>query len=327
MIISRTPFRISFFGGGTDYPAWYLKHGGKVLSTTINKYTYVTCRWLPPFFPHKYRIAYSKIEDVVTPGEIAHPAVRAVFSHYESDRGIELHSDADLPSRAGLGSSSSFIVGLLNSMEALHCRRASPGWLAREGIRYEQVVLNEHVGSQDQTAAAYGGLNAIHFGQDGEIDVQPVILGKARKKELCSHMMLFFSGFSRSASNIAEAQLKNMPNCQNDLKAMGNMVDQAIDILTEGADIRQFGELLHDAWTRKRRLSGKIATESIDLLYEKARKAGAIGGKLLGAGGGGFFLLFVEPSRQEDVKTALGNLLHVPFEMENSGSQIIYFTE
>ncbi len=327
MIISRTPFRVSFFGGGTDYPSWYREHGGAVLSTTINKFTYITCRWLPPFFPHKYRVAYSKVEDVRSPEEIIHPAINAVLSAYECENGVELHSDADLPARSGLGSSSAFLVGLLHAMEALLGKRVSPMWLAKEAIRYEQDVLAEHVGSQDQVAAACGGLNIIRFGKDETITVQPVVIRKTRKIALSEHLMLFFTGFSRSASEVAHAQIKNIGNRAEELHTMRAMVDDALSILTSETDICDFGKLLHESWMFKRKLSNRITTDRIDEIYETARKAGAIGGKLLGAGGGGFFLLFVRPENQPAVKEALGKLLYVPFELENSGSQIIYYNE
>ena len=327
MIITRTPFRISFFGGGTDYPAWYREHGGIVLSTSFDKYTYLTCRWLPPFFSHKYRVAYSKLEDVREPAEIVHPAIRAVLSAYEGSEGIELHSDADLPARSGLGSSSAFLVGLLNAIEALHCRRVSPMWLSREAIRYEQEVLSEHVGSQDQVATAFGGLNTIRFEKDNSIVVEPVIMPRQRKKELNDHLLLFFTGFARDASEIAKHQIANINNRSSELKAMYKMVQDALSILTTETDIRQFGELLHQSWMYKRKLSDKITDSRIDAFYETARNSGAIGGKLLGAGGGGFILLFVEPEKQGAVKQSLKNLLHVPFEMETSGSQIIYYAD
>ena len=326
MIISRTPFRVSFFGGGTDYPAWYRKHGGAVLSTTFDKYTYITCRWLPPFFTHKYRVAYSKLEDVTKPAEIVHPAIRAVLTTYEGDQGIELHSDADLPARAGLGSSSAFLVGLLNAIEGLHGKRVSPLWLAKEAMRYEQDVLAEHVGSQDQVAAAYGGLNIIRFSTDDDIAVEPVVLSKQRKETLERHLMLFFTGFSRNAPEIAKTQIDNIESRAQELHAMFNMVGDALDILTTEGDIRQFGEMLHQTWMNKRRLSQKITNERIDGIYETARQAGAIGGKLLGAGGGGFILFFVEPEKQAAVKQAISDLLYVPFKLESGGSQIIYFS-
>ncbi len=327
MIISRTPFRISFFGGGTDYPQWYNQNNGSVLSTTINKYIYITCRWLPPFFNHKYRIAYSKVEDVLSPIEIKHPAIRVVLKNYESSKGIELHSDADLPARSGLGSSSSFIVGLLNAIEALHGRRVSAYWLSKQAIYYEQNILCENVGSQDQVAAAFGGLNVIKFQKDGSINVQPITISSKRKEELNVHLMLFFTGFARSASEIAQEQIKNIKNTDISLRKMYEMVYDALDILTSNTDICQFGEMLHDSWELKRKLSNKITNDHIDEIYDRARKAGAVGGKLLGAGGGGFIIFFAKPEKQNDIKKALYDLLYVPFEMENTGSQIIYFNE
>ncbi|MDR0827838.1 MAG: kinase [Desulfovibrio sp.] len=325
MIISRTPFRISFFGGGTDYPTWVEKHGGAVLSTTFDKYNYITCRWLPPFFDHKYRIAYSRLERVLNPLEIEHPAIRAVLNNYESELGMEIHCDDDLPSRSGLGSSSSFMVGLLHALEALNGRRASPKWLAREAIRYEQSVLGDNVGSQDQVAAAFGGLNIIHFRPDGNFKVEPLILSQERKRDFGRYLMLFFTGFSRIASEIAKSQIDNMDQKERTLHSMRGMVDEGVEILSSEADLRTFGELLHDAWVKKRSLSDKISMESLDAIYDQARKHGAIGGKLLGAGGGGFMLFFVEPDKQESVRQALANLIYVPFKFESDGAQIVYY--
>ena len=325
MIISRTPFRISFFGGGTDYPDWYLKQGGAVLSTTVDKYCYITCRELPPFFDHKYRIAYSVVENAKEVCDIKHPAVRAVLQEMGFKHGLEIHVDADLPARSGLGSSSSFIVGLLNSLHALNGRRLSRDFLAREAIRIEQNVINENVGSQDQTAAAYGGFNVIHFQQDGSLRVDPVILSPHKKQRLNSHLMLFFTGFSRIASDIAKDKIANLDKRVDELQQMRRMVDAALDILFNDRDIRLFGDLLHRAWICKQSLSNKVSTSQIDSIYETARKAGAIGGKLLGAGGGGFMLLFVEPEKQPHVREALKGLVHVPFQFEASGSQIIYY--
>lgn len=325
MIISRTPFRISFFGGGTDYPDWYLKHGGAVLSTTFDKYCYITCRELPPFFDHRYRIAYSVVENAKEVCDIKHPAVRAVLQEMGFEHGLEIHVDADLPARSGLGSSSSFIVGLLHSLYALKGKRMSRDFLAREAIRIEQEVIGESVGSQDQTAAAYGGFNVIHFQPDGGLKVEPVILATDRKHLLNSHLMLFFTGFSRIASEIAKDQIANIDNKVDQLHQMRRMVDEALDILSNDRDIRLFGELLHTAWICKQSLSEKVSSSQIDNIYEIARKAGAIGGKLLGAGGGGFMLLFVEPEKQSQVREALNGFVHVPFQFEAAGSQVIYY--
>lgn len=325
MIISRTPFRISFFGGGTDYPDWSKEHGGAVLSTSFDKYTYVTCRVLPPFFDHTHRIIYSKVENVRALEEIEHPAIRAVIKETGIETGLEIHVNADLPARSGLGSSSTFVVGLLHALSALQGRMASKEWLAREAIRIEQKVLRENVGSQDQVAASYGGMNLIHFHTDGGIQVQPVPLPKKRRHELEDHLQLYFTGFSRFASEIAHDQIKNMPSKVGELTTMRAMVDEGVKVLVNGKDLRGFGELLHAAWIHKRSLSSKVSTSQIDAMYEAARKAGAIGGKLLGAGGGGFLLLFVEPERQKTVKEALNGLIQVPFKFESSGSQVIYY--
>lgn len=325
MIISRTPFRISFFGGGTDYPPWFRQHGGAVLSTSFDKYTYITCRELPPFFDHKYRIAYSKVENVKTIVDIEHPAVRAVLGEMGFDHGLEIHCDADLPARSGLGSSSSFVVGMLNSLSALQGRRVTKDWLAQEAIRIEQEVLQENVGSQDQAAAAYGGFNVIHFRQDGSLKVEPLVVPAQRKHLLNDHLMLFFTGFSRISSEIAKAQVANMDKNTSELHRMRAMVDDAVKILCDGHDIRTFGELLHSGWMHKRAMSDQVSNSSIDALYDTARKAGAIGGKLLGAGGGGFMLLFVAPERQAAVRDALKYLIYVPFKFETSGSQVVYY--
>lgn len=325
MIISRTPFRMSFFGGGTDYPDWYRKHGGAVLSTTFDKYTYVSCRQLPPFFDFKYRIAYSKLENTKTIDEIEHPAVRAVLRETDLECGLEVHCDADLPARSGLGSSSSFVVGLLNTLAALQGRRVTKQWLADEAIRIEQDVLGEAVGSQDQFAAALGGFNLIQFGRDGTVRAEAIIVPAVRKEELNRHLILVFTGFSRFSSHIAEAQLESMKEKSPSLHRMRSMVDEALDLLESNRDIRGFGELLHEGWVHKRGLTNKISNESIDAVYERARRAGAIGGKLMGAGGGGFMMLFASPDKHGDIRDALDGLVHVPFKFETSGSQIVHY--
>ena len=325
MIISRTPFRVSFFGGGTDYPTWVEQHGGAVLSTSIDKYCYISCRYLPPFFDHNYRITYSCLEHVKTVDEIQHPAIRAVLSAYQNGNGLEMHCDADLPARSGLGSSSSFIVGLLHSLEGLYGRRVTPKWLAAETIRYEQQVLGETVGYQDQIAAAYGGLNILHFKKDGNFVVEPLVLSAERKKEFGAYLMLFFTGFSRIASEVAKSQIANFAAREQQLHAMRAMVDEAVEILISGQDLTAFGELLHQAWQHKRSLAEGVSSSNIDQIYDTARAAGAIGGKLLGAGGGGFLLLFVQPEKQTAVRSALNKLIYVPFRFESGGSQVIYY--
>jgi D-glycero-alpha-D-manno-heptose-7-phosphate kinase len=325
MIISKTPFRISFFGGGTDYPVWYEKNGGTVLSTTINKYSYLTCRYLPPFFEHKHRIVYSKIELVKKVKDIHHPAVKACLDFMKIKRGIEVHHDGDLPARTGLGSSSSFTVGLLHSLYALKGIMSTNHRLAQEAIHIERKVLREHVGSQDQVAAAYGGFNTIKFNRDGSFNVEPIILSKQRIESLQNNLMLFFTGFSRIASKIAEKQIKDTPKKKQELSKMYLMVEEAEKILASNTDLNHFGKLLHQSWLLKRSLTDKISNINIDNIYEQALRAGATGGKLLGAGGGGFMVFFVKPQYQEKVREKLKKLLEVKFRFEPSGSQIIFY--
>lgn len=326
MIIVRTPFRVSFFGGGTDYPAWYQEHGGAVLATTIDKYCYLTCRYLPPFFEHKYRVVYSKIETVNHPSEFNHPAVKAVLEWMNWDKGIEIHHDGDLPARSGLGSSSSFTVSLINALNAMQGRLVTKEQLALDAIHVEQKVIGENVGSQDQTSAALGGFNKIEFKQNGSIQASPVIVQAERQHELQSHLMLFFTGFSRIASEIAQSKIENLKHRETELKAMHGMVDEALGILSNPqTSILEFGKLLHHSWLYKRELSNKVSTPEIDVIYEDAMKAGATGGKILGAGGGGFLLLFVRPELQERVKQALHHLIHVPFQFEDSGSRVVLY--
>jgi D-glycero-alpha-D-manno-heptose-7-phosphate kinase len=325
MIISKTPFRISFFGGGTDYPAWFEKYGGAVLSTTIDKYCYISLRYLPPFFEHKHRIVYSIVENVKSSNEIKHPVVKSILKHFKIDKGVEIHHDGDLPARSGLGSSSSFTVGMLNSIYALKGKIISKSQLAKEAIHIEREVLKESVGSQDQIAVAYGGFNKIIFNNDHDFRVEAVTLHKEKIKQLQNHLMLVFTGFSRFASEIAVEQIRNTPNKKKELSAMRNMVDKAIEILNKDRDIIEFGRLLHKSWQVKKHLSGKISNREVNSLYEKALKHGAIGGKLLGAGGGGFMLLFVRPEDRKKVARGLKGFLEVEFKFENEGSQIIYY--
>ncbi|MDE1920916.1 MAG: kinase [Candidatus Omnitrophica bacterium] len=325
MIISRTPFRMSFFGGGTDYNGWFQEHNGAVLATTIDKYCYITCRYLPPFFEHKSRIIYSVMEHVrESIDEINHPSVRECLRFLKIQEGLEIHHDGDLPARTGLGSSSSFTVGLLNSLYALKGQMVSKERLAREAIHVEQDMIKENVGCQDQMQAAYGGFNLIEFGGTNHLRVQPLTLPASKLELLQEHLMLFFSGFSRNASTIAKAQVDNIPQKKVELSRMHEMVREAVEVLN-GNDLLKFGRLLDESWKLKRTLSDKISTPHIDDLYATAVKAGAVGGKLLGAGGGGFVLFFAEPSRQAKIRQALKNLLEVPFKFESSGSQIIVY--
>jgi len=326
MIISRTPFRISLFGGGTDYRPWFREHGGSVIGTAINKYCYISVRRLPPFFEHKSRIVWSQVELVRENSEIKHPAVRGILSDRGISEGLEIHHDADLPARAGLGSSSSFTVGLLNALSALGNRMSTSRDLARDAIRIEQDVLKENVGCQDQVWAAYGGLNRIDFFQDDTFSVTPIILAPERREQLLSSMMLFFTGFSRIASDVAQEQISNMNNCASQLRAMRFMVDRAVDILSDPkSPITELGELLHEAWQLKRRLSNRVSNPQIDEIYEAGRDAGAIGGKLLGAGGGGFMVFIVDPEKREQVRERLKKLIHVSVGVDNEGSKIVLY--
>ncbi|NDC36725.1 MAG: kinase [Proteobacteria bacterium] len=324
MIISRTPYRISLFGGGTDFPAWYLRHGGSVVSSSIDKYCYLTCRYLPPFLEHKYRIVWSKIEQTATIDEIQHPAVRAVLKHTEIERGVEIHAVGDLPARSGMGTSSAFTVGLLNACYGLTGRMASKHELAMESIHLEQNVLKETVGSQDQVSAAYGGLNRIDFHTNGEITVTPVTISGERIRELNAHLMLFYTGIKRTSSEVQTGFVRNLNDKKRQLRIMGDLVDESIAVLNSRADIHQVGELLHEAWDVKRGLSATVSNPEVDDIHSEAIAAGALGGKLTGAGGGGFLLLFVPPEKHEVVKQRLHRFLHVPFKFDFGGSQIIF---
>ncbi|OGA35326.1 MAG: kinase [Betaproteobacteria bacterium RIFCSPLOWO2_12_FULL_62_13b] len=326
MIVTRTPFRISFFGGGTDYPAWYQENGGVVLASTIDKYCYISCRFLPPFFEHKHRIVYSKIENVKSITEIEHPAVRAVLGWARCERGLEIHHDGDLPARSGLGSSSSFTVGLVNALCALDGKYITKEDLATKAIYIEQKIIKENVGSQDQVSAAFGGFNRIEFYRNDTFQVSPIILSKRRFDELQGSLMLYFTGFSRIASEIAKSTIDNLTNRVTELKRMGEMVDEAIRILqSPETPIDEFGKLLDQSWRYKRGLSSKVSTPEIDRIYDEALKAGATGGKIIGAGGGGFLLLFVRPELQDKVRSQLRRLIHVPFQFENSGSRVVLY--
>ena len=326
MIITRTPFRVSFFGGGTDYPAWYRERGGAVLATTIDKYCYITCRYLPQFFEHKHRIVYSKIENVREIAQIEHPSVRAVLGWRGAERGLEIHHDGDLPARSGLGSSSSFTVGLLHALSALEGRYITKRELAAQAIHVEQEVIREVVGSQDQVSVAHGGFNRIEFRPDESFQVDPIVLPKARIDELQASLMLCFTGLSRNAPEIAKSKIDNFASRATELRAMQAMVDEAIGVLRDPAKpIAGFGRLLDETWQQKRRLSDKVSTPLIDDLYARARKRGAVGGKILGAGGGGFLLLFAEPGAQAAIRDELGDLVHVPMRFESEGSKVVLY--
>lgn len=324
MIISRTPFRVSFFGGGTDYPGWYLEHGGAVLVTTIDKYCYLTCRYLPPFFEHKFRIIYSKVENCRTIDDIQHPAAREVIRYLGIERGLEIHHDADLPARSGLGSSSAFTVGLLHALHALEGRMVGKRDLSREAIHLEQAILRETVGSQDQASTAHGGFNLIAFHPSGEVAVTPIAISASRLHELNDHLMLFYTGIKRTAETVARTYVDDISAKRRQLRLMRELTDEAMAVLSTGADLKAFGELLHEAWEAKRSLSEAVSNDDVDAVYAAARREGAIGGKLLGAGGGGFFLVFAPPERHPFIRERLGELIYVPFRFEHSGSQVIF---
>jgi D-glycero-alpha-D-manno-heptose-7-phosphate kinase len=328
MIITRTPFRISFLGGGTDYPAYFREHGGMVLSTTINKYCYVTTRWLPPFFDHKFRIRYTRREEVNTVNEIQHPSVRECLRHLDIRDGIEMVHTSDIPAMSGIGSSSAFTVGFLHSLYALKGRMPTKRMLAQDAIRVEQEMIGESVGSQDQVAAAFGGLNCITFsGVDGPF-VQPLLLNPERRIRLQNSLLLCFTGYSRLASNIACEQIRTTRDRLGELRLMRELADQALSLLgdPEGA-IDDFGRLLGESWKIKRSLTTLVTTPEIDQIYNAAIHAGALGGKLCGAGGGGFMLLYAPPEIQSKVREALKNLLFVPFRFEALGSHIAFHAE
>jgi D-glycero-alpha-D-manno-heptose-7-phosphate kinase len=326
MITTRTPLRISFFGGGTDYPVWYREHGGSVLSTTIDKSCYVTCRWLPPFFEYHSRITYSQFENVSNNQEIRHPAVRGCLQFMGIKEGVEIHHIADLPARTGLGTSSAFSVGLLLGLYALKNQMRDRRSLASDAIYVEQQVIGEAVGSQDQVSAAYGGFNRIDFAPDGAIDVKPMLASASRLTELQRHLVLYFTGFSRTASEIAQEQIKLTPLRERELREMRQMVDEAQEIvMNPRRDLKEFGTLLNDGWNLKRSLTQKISNPHLDEIYDAGRSAGALGGKLLGAGGGGFMLFFVPPERQAAVRARLAKLLCIPFGFSNKGSQIVVY--
>jgi D-glycero-alpha-D-manno-heptose-7-phosphate kinase len=296
-----------------------------VLSTSIDKYCYISCRYLPPFFEHKYRVVYSKIENCKTIDQIEHPAVRAVLSYMQCDTGLEIHHDGDLPARSGLGSSSSFTVGLLNALSALKGNYIANYDLASQAIHIERDIIKENVGSQDQISAAHGGFNRIEFLRDGSFRVDPVVLRQERIEEFQSHLMLFFTGLSRFASDIAKSKIDNLKNRAAELHRMTESVHEAIRILQSDAPIEEIGRLLDQNWKYKRSLSDKVSSPEIDQIYEAAMKAGAIGGKLLGAGGGGFMVFLVKPALQKKVREALSHLIHVPFRFENNGSRVVLY--
>mgnify|MGYP004732598695 FL=1 len=314
---------MSFFGGGTDFESYFKEHGGAVLSTTFDKYCYVSVRHLPRFFDYWNEIIYSKIERVQHTDEIMHPAVRNAMKMKDMHE-LRLSYDADLPARSGLGTSSSFAVGMLNAFSALKGKKLSKRQLADEAIYLERVLCNESGGIQDQIAAAFGGLNLISFGADG-YEVRPVDISKDRKDELNDRLMLFFTGFSRFSSDIQQGTVKALKDKYAELKEMTELTFEAERLLrNEAADLNEFGRMLDHTWKLKRGISNGISTGSIDDMYAAGIKAGALGGKLLGAGGGGFLLFYAEPDRQEAVREAMKELLYIPFRFEQEGTAIVH---
>ena len=323
MIITRTPFRMSFFGGGTDFEEYYKENGGAVISTTFDKYCYVSVRHLPRFFDYRNEIIYSRIERVRCTEEIVHPAVRNAMLMKDMHE-LRLTYDADLPARSGLGTSSSFAVGMLNAFSALKGKKLTKRELADQAIYLERVLCAEKGGVQDQIAAAFGGLNLIEFGDFG-YKVKPVSVSDERKDELNKRLLLFFTGYSRFSSDIQKGTIKTLNEKKAELKEMTQLVYSARDILeNENAGLDEFGRMLDHTWRLKRGMAAGISTDSIDRMYETGLKAGALGGKLLGAGGGGFIVLYAEPEKQEAVKKAMEDLLYIPFRFESDGTAIIH---
>lgn len=325
MIITRTPYRLSLFGGGTDYPAWFREHGGAVLATSIDRYCYLTCRYLPPFFAHRSRVVYSKVEDVRSNADIEHPAVRAVLAALGIEDGVEIHHDGDLPARTGIGSSSAFTVGLLHALRALQGLMPTRLELAREAIHIEQNVLRETVGCQDQIVAAVGGLVRVDFEPSGEWRVSPLMMPPHRTALLHKHLMLFFTGVARTASTVAAEQVRRLPALTGPMRAIQALVPEAQRLLCGGGPLIEVGRLLDEHWRIKRSLTPRVSTPVIDAMYAAGLRAGAAGGKLMGAGGGGFLVLFAEPDRHAAVRVALKGLLEVPFAFDREGSQLLVF--
>ena len=329
MIITQTPFRMSFFGGGTDMESFFLKHGGAVLSTTFDKYCYVNVRHLPRFFDYSTELSYSRTERVTDIEEIEHPAIRNAMKMLDMQE-IRLTYEADLPARSGLGTSSSFAVGMLNAFYALKGKYADKKKLADEAIYLERELCQEAGGWQDQIAASYGGFNRINFNKDGTYDVLPIIISPERKKQLNTNLLMFFTGFTRFSSDVqkANAATKETQEAKEKrLLEMLELVDQAEHVLVDKeTDLDDFGRLLDHTWKLKRQIGSAVSTNSIDALYDKGMQAGALGGKLLGAGGGGFLVFYVQPAYQEAVKEAMKDLMYIPFTFEDGGTKVIHYT-
>lgn len=325
MIITKTPFRMSFFGGGTDMESFFMENGGAVLSTTFDKYCYVNVRHLPRFFDYSTELSYAKIERVTDVNDIQHPAIREAMKMLDMHE-IRLTYEADLPARSGLGTSSSFAVGMINAFYALKGKYADKKKLADAAIYLERELCKEAGGWQDQIAASYGGFNRINFNSDG-YEVLPLIINPERKRQLNNNLMMFFTGFTRFSSDVQKANASNKADKVNQLKEMLALVDEAEKVLVDKqSDLDEFGRLLDHTWRIKRKTGNTVSTNSIDELYDKGLKAGALGGKLLGAGGGGFLVFYVESDKQEKVKKAMEDLLYIPFEFEDGGTRVIHYS-
>jgi len=326
MIISKTPFRVSFFGGGTDYPKWYLKHGGKVISTAIDKYCYITCRFLPNFFEHKHRFVYSKIELINEINKTKHPVIKHTLKNYWQDNvGLEIHHDGDLPARSGLGSSSSFTVGLINSLHALNGKKLSKEELYLKAIDIEQNHVKDVVGSQDQVAVSVGGLNKIIFNKNGKIEVNSIKLNKEKFNYLSNSLYLLYTGISRNASKFAKEKIKNIDSKYRSFNELSKYVDECEQILkSKTLNTDDVGRLLHESWQIKKKLASQISNRKIDNLYNEALKQGAIGGKLIGAGGGGFLLLYIPKKNLKNFVKQFKNFTILPLGIDTKGTQIIF---
>ncbi len=327
MIITKTPLRTSFLGGGTDYPEYFREHGGQTLGAAIDKYSYIFVNPMENLFDYNIRLSYSRMELVNETREIQHPSVKACLEFLKIDHNVEIHYIGDLPARTGLGSSSSFTVGLLHALHALKGEMVSRQQLAEEAVHVEQEIIKERVGVQDQFTCAHGGLVNLKFSKDGTIQTCPVPLLKSRSQDFQNHLMLFYTGIVRFAHEVLDEQIENTKqgSITKDLSHLSDLVDEGLSVLSSEQPIGVFGELLHNAWQTKRKLSSKISNPEIDGFYERARNAGAVGGKLLGAGGGGFLLFVVPPEKREIVKNELNELHEVPISFDNMGSSLLFY--
>lgn len=326
MIVSKTPFRISFFGGGSDFPQWYNENGGAVLSTTINKYAYINCRYLPSFFEYKHRLTYSTIESVTHTSEIQHPVIKAVFEKYGVEEGLEIGYNADLPARSGLGSSSSFTAGLLNALHALKGIKLTKKELLDLTLEIEHDVLRENSGSQDQTAAAYGGFNFIQFSQERGIIVEKVIAPDENLKKLEDSILLVFTGIQRFADNIEEDKIAQIKSKKAYYATMQQMAIEAYaQLQSTNFSIVEFGKLLNESWKIKQNLSDKVSNNHIVKIHDAGMAAGALGSKLLGAGGGGFVLFLVDQDKRQRVIDKLSPLINIPIKFDHTGSSIVIY--